>query len=476
MDEFDNLLNKASCSVSQERTAKRVRPIAYGGLTCLGRKTISGILTASGQQFVDWSAAYRLFSQNRIDTEKLFDVSRQEVLQELGPDSMLIAHMDDTIIKKSGKKVPGTAWRRDPLGPPFCTNFIWGQRFLQVSVALPGDDNGFCQSRAIPIDFHHCPTVKKPTKKATKEQMIAYKEQQKQVNLSEQGCTRIKLLREKLDREGAGDRELYLGVDGSYTNKTVLKKLPEGVTLIGRIRKDTRLHQIPTQSEGVGRKRVYGQQLPTPEQIRQSDQYQWQEVKAWAAGKIHLFNVKVIKGVRWEVAGGKHDLQLVIIRPLGYRLSKKSRILYRQPAYLICTDPGLDIEKLLQAYLWRWEIEVNFRDEKTLMGCGKAQVRNHQSVENVPAFISAIYSYLLIAAHKTYRELDRNKVLPSPKWYPAKNGQRLSTNEMINLLRTQMWSKAIGCNFPGFVKQEHILKARKNNANTLSSALFYMRN
>ena len=66
-------------------------------------------------------------------------------------------------------------------------------------------------------------------------------------------------------------------------------------------------------------------------------------------------------------------MKLVIIRPLAYRLTKNSRLLYRQPAYLICTDTELEIEKLLQAYLWRWEIEVNFREQKTLLGCGQAQ-------------------------------------------------------------------------------------------------------
>ncbi|MBA7535047.1 hypothetical protein ES705_27297 [subsurface metagenome] len=180
--------------------------------------------------------------------------------------------------------------------------------------------------------------------------------------------------------------------------------------------------------------------------------------------------------MRWEKAGGKHNVQLVIIRPLHYRLTKKSRLLYRDPAYLICTDNNLDIGKLLQAYLWRWEIEVNFRDEKALFGSGKAQVRNDQSVANVPAFIAAIYSYLLIAAFKTYRKPDRKNILPRPKWYPAKKEQRLSTGEIINLLRSQLWAKALGCDsFSGFVKREIETRSRKNYAPTLSSALFYIR-
>jgi hypothetical protein len=452
-----------------------MRNFAYGALTCLGRQTVSGILTASGQQFIDWSAAYRTFSQSRINIDKLFNISQNEVVQEIGSDQMLIAHMDDTILKKTGKKIPGTSWRRDPLGPPFQTNFIWGQRFLQISMALPSQKEG-SQSRAIPVDFHHCPTANKPNKKATEIEIKQYKEVQKQLNLSIQGVNRVKKLRQSLDQNQAKSKELYLSVDGSYTNSTVLKNLLERVTLIGRIRKDTRLHKIPELYNNIGRKKVYGDQIPTPEEIRKSDHVQWQNVKAWTAGKEHIFDVKVVKDLRWEKAGGKHNLQLVIIRPLHYRLTKKSRLLYRDPAYLICTDNNLNIEKLLQAYLWRWEIEVNFRDEKTLFGSGKAQVRNEQSAANLPAFIAVIYSYLLIAAHKTYRKPDRNILLPRPKWYPAKKDQRLSTSEIINLLRSQLWAKALGCDsFTRFVKHEIETRNRKNYSQTLSSALFYIR-
>lgn len=432
-------------------------------------------MTSSGQQFIDWSAGYRAFSQERIDVEKLFNVSQKEVLNELSPNQLLVAHMDDTILKKTGKKVFGVSWRRDPLGPPFQTNFILGQRFLQISMALPSQD-GNVQSRAIPVDFHHCPTAKKPNKKANESEIKQYKEAQKQLNLSIQGVERIKKLRESLDQNGAKGKELYLSVDGSYTNSNVLKNLPAGVTLIGRIRKDTRLHEVPGLFENMGRKKVYGDQIPTPEEIRKLDDFQWQKVNGWAAGRNHVFNVKVVKDLRWEKAGGKHTLQLIIIRPLHYRLTKNSRLLYRDPAYLICTDNNLDIGKLLQAYIWRWEIEVNFRDEKSIFGSGKAQVRNEKSVSNVPAFITAVYSYLLLAAHKTYRKPDRSNLIPRPIWYQTKNQQRLTTGEILNLLRSQLWARTLGCDsFGGFVKRENETRNRKNYAPTLSSALFYLR-
>ena len=107
---------------------------------------------------------------------------------------------------------------------------------------------------------------------------------------------------------------------------------------------------------------------------------------SFAAGKRHLFKIKTISPLRWRPAGKEHDMRLiVVIAPLGYRLTKHSGLLYRQAAYLICSDPDASIKEILQAYVWRWDIEVNFRDEKTLLGLGQAQVRHERSVENVPA-------------------------------------------------------------------------------------------
>lgn len=478
--ELDKLLAKGAGAFTHPKIAQRVRQLAYGNLTCLGRHTISGMITASGRQFMDWSAAYRLFSEQRIDVAKLQQVCLERAVEEVAADQMIVAHMDDTILKKTGKKIPGTSWRRDPLGPPFHTNFIWGQRFIQLSMSIP-ERQGPSQSRAIPIGMYHCPTPKKPVRTATEEEIQTYKEVKKQSRLSVQGSLQIKALREKLDEQDHQDRTLCMGVDGSYTNSTVLKNLPERTVLIGRIRKDAKLYKTADPSlGGKGRKKVYGDQLPTPEQIRQSADYPWQQVEAWAAGKKHTFDIKVVKDIKSRTAGQHHLLQLIVVRPLAYRLNKSSKLLYRKPAYLICTDNTMDAQTLLQHYLWRWEIEVNIRDEKTLMGCGQAQVRNEHSAADVPAFVSAMYAFLLLAHIRAFKkngeDKNRDLILPRPKWYPAKKEQRFTTGDLINHLRTELWAKAIGCgNFSSFVKQHHQTKSQRNTTNHMTGALFYSR-
>jgi len=432
------------------------------------------LLTASGEQFKDWSSAYRLFKGERMNVDEIFTVIKEKLIKEqLSQQQAIYAHMDDTIFKKTGKKVSGTAWRRDPLGPPFHTNFLWGQRFLQLSIALP-DNQSACISRAIPVDIHHCPTAKKPRKNDSQRVWDEYKEAQKQANLSLKGVQRIKDLRKSIDTMGANGRQLVISVDGSYTNRTVIKEVPERVTIIGRIRKDSRIYALPEEKQNRGRKRIYGELLPTPEQIRKDNDIPWQQVEAYAAGKVHQFDVKILRNIRWR-ASSKNNVQLVVIRPLAYRLTKNSRRLYRKPAYLICTDPNLDIEKLLQAYLWRWEIEVNFKEEKSLFGSGEAHVRTKDAVEKLPSFIVAVYALLLLAASKT-AQYDSINSLPRAKWYPNKKSNRKTTGDILNVIRSQLYSRAIDLNFSHFVNLQYQYTNPNNSMIPLFSNAFYNRN
>lgn len=437
----------------------------------MGRHTVTGWLTACGDQFKDWTYAYRLFRGERMDIAGIFGVIRRKVIGLSDPSQRFVfAHMDDTLLRKRGKNVFGGRWMRDPLGSPFQANLVWGQRFIQVSLSL-FEKTGAVQARAIPIDFHHCPSVKKPGKSALESDWEHYRETQKKAKLSVIGAERIKLLRENLDQDGYKDRQLVVSVDGSYTNEAVLKKLPERTTLIGRIRKDSSLY-LPAESAatGKGRKKVYGDSLPTPEQIRQSNDYPWVSVKAWAAGKVHDFHLKVIPRVRWRKAGNK-DLKLIIIRPVSYRKTAKSRLLYREPAYLLCSDPEMDLDTLLQAYLWRWEIEVNFKDQKTIMGCGQAQVRNQDACQKVPAFLTAVCSMLLVAS-----SIAKKQELPRPKWYKSEKSVRTTTGDLLNQFRAINWAYSSKINFSDFVNIQKKLQTLKKSDNPTLAAIFHTRN
>ena len=179
----------------------------------------------------------------------------------------------------------------------------------------------------------------------------------------------------------------------------------------------------------------------TPEQVLHDDTVPVVKVRCFAAGQVREIPVKVVRTVYWRKAGPDLPLLLVVIKPLGYRLRKGSKLLYRQPAFLICTDPQLDLQTLLQAYIDRWEIECNHRDEKSLIGAAQGQVWSPLAVTRLPQFQVAIYSLLLLASILAYGFQRTAVYLPLPLW--RRKSIRPSTLDLLNLLRDQIFARGM---------------------------------
>lgn len=439
LDHYQQLWEQCRGSFPQRRLWQRAYRLSLAQLTCLGRHTLTGLICASGRQFADWSADYRLFSKARWQVQALFRPVLGGVLCQLAQAAPLVTALDDTLLLKTGRRIPGVAYRRDPLSPAFACNLIRAQRFLQLSALLPqGRTPG--PARALPLHYEHVPGVPKPRKTAPPEQWKQYRQACRQDNLSTHGAAAIEQCRRHLDQEhDQRARDLIVSVDGSYCNRTVLKSLPPRTTLVGRIRKDAKLHALPQDRSGPGRKRQYGPRLSTPEELRQDDAVPWQPVRAWAAGRVHTFRIKTLTPVLWAKAGAQKRLRLLVIAPLGYRLRKGDKLLYRRPAYLLCTDPDLPLDQVLQSYLWRWDIEVNHRDEKQLLGVGQAQVRSPQSVERQPAFAVASYALLLLAASQAGMVEGTDALLATPKWHRTGPSSRPSTARLLQQVRRELW-------------------------------------
>lgn len=438
---FHRLCQSALTGCDSE-VAKRIEQHLLSQMICLGKHRITTLVATSGGQFEDWTADYRLYSKARIEPQRLFDTAGREVLAALTDEAPLVVAIDDTRLRKTSLKTPGVKYTVDPLGPKFHLNLILAQRFLQFAAMLPVGHEG--DAMAVPIGFHHAPAAPKPGKKATEQERQQVREARKRSALPKRAAEQASLLRQRMDQDGQQKRPLWCAVDGGYTNRTFMKKLPGNSLGIGRIRSDAKLYYLPEQQPDTGRRRVYGEPAPTPEALRTDDGVAWQTCSAFAAGKKHDFKIKTIGPVRWRSTGKVHNLRVIVIAPLHYRLRKGTRFLYRKPAFLICTDPDQPIEVILQAYLWRWKIEVNFRDEKTIFGVGEAQVRHPESVERVPATAVAAYALLLLAGHASSTDAASIR-LPPPKWNPT-GSDRITTQQLVNTMRAEVWGLGTSLN------------------------------
>ena len=418
----------------QERTAKRAWWLAIGMIAGWGKKTVGGAIRACCQHFEDWSAKYRVFSRSPWEPRDLFQPALDYCLG-IGPkDAFFTIALDDTGLKKTGKHIPKTGYQRDPTSPPFHLNLRWGQRYIQAS-ALIRPEGLHGPARAVPIRFEPAPPPKKPGKKATPEEIEACRLASKTENLSCQGVRLIKEIRDTVP----ANRTVLFAMDGSYCNGNVLKHLPAGVKAIARTRKDIRLSALPEEAlPHVGRKRLYGEDLPTPEELRQDGKIPWRAAEVYGAGKIHGVKYKFIGPVLWRKGAGTRPLRLIAVAPLSYRKSKNSKLCYRDPAYLLTTDLESPLPVLIQASFDRWEIEVNHREEKDLMGVGQAQVRSGKSAERVPQFMVCLYSLLLLASLKAFGPKRTADYPALPKWRKAESIRRPSISDIVALFRQEM--------------------------------------
>jgi len=478
LEKFHELLQPWRSAFAQQRTWQRAQRLAYGLLICLRTHLTSNAICATGRQFLDWSADYRLFSRSPWSPHILFDPIFDHLAELLpSPQAPVVVALDDTLCKKTGRHIPGATFARYPQSPPFHVNLCRGLRFVQASVLVRAKQL-LGPARALPVRFEPAPPAIKPkpqpackharknqrdqkknAKRNRKNKMRApaakrkaatlppeekeYRLQKKLRALTQVGVRVLHSLRQALDaRPDMRQRQLLASGDGSYTNRTVLRQLPERTTFIGRIRKDAKLfYALPLSSatRSAGRPRHYGPAAPTPEQVLHDAAVPLVKLRCFAAGEVREIPVKVVRTVYWRKSGPDLPLLLVVIKPLAYRLRKGSKLLYRQPAFLICTDPQLDLQILLQAYIDRWQIECNHRDEKSLIGVAQGQVWNPQAVARLPQFQVAIYSLLLLASILAYGFTRTATYLPLPLW--RRKSIRPSTLDLLNLLRDQIFAR-----------------------------------
>jgi len=146
---------------SASRTAgyqKTIRHLLAHTL-CHGKHTVTQLLRTAGQQHSDWSADYRLYS-TQLQAPALFEPIIKGVDALLNEEQPLVLAVDDSMMGKTGRKIPGAGWHRDSLSPAFHTNLKFSMKFVQLSAAVHPLDHPEC-ARLIPVAFELIPKLPK---------------------------------------------------------------------------------------------------------------------------------------------------------------------------------------------------------------------------------------------------------------------------------------------------------------------------
>jgi hypothetical protein len=394
--------------------------LTVGWVRSTGRHAVTEAMLAAGVAGRRHHAAFhRFFSRGTWSPDALGRWIFLFVASLLAPESPICIVIDDTLAPKKGPHVFGIGNHIDPVRSTVAQKiFAFGHCWVVLTVVLPVP---WCKSTfALPVLFRLY-----TNKKACAKKGWPYR---KKTELA------VDLL--KLFAEWAGDRRVELAVDSGYANETVTKHMPPHVVMLGAMRPDAVLTELPSSpsKHRNGRPRVRGATLPKPEALATDDSQPWQTVEAHLYGKTQTVFYKTLCA-QWYQACGARLLRIVVVRVGTGRI--RLRVFF-------CTDATVAVRALLEGYAGRWTIEVCFRNLKQLLGFADSSARTRAAVERTAPFVGLVYSLLVVWYFKHAHTSTAAAPIERP-WYRHKRGvafadilrtaQRvLGTCEVLDLL------------------------------------------
>tara|TARA_B100001013_G_scaffold26080_1_gene14388 strand:+ start:1863 stop:3200 length:1338 start_codon:yes stop_codon:yes gene_type:complete len=360
------------------RNRWRLPLLVVGILFADGRRTVTTWLRAAG---ISADYYYFLTSLGRktelVSTQLLALVLRVLPL----PDRLLLV-IDDSPTKRYGPKVEGADVHHNPTPGPADQPFLYGHVWVTISLALRHPEWGALPLRAmLYVRKQTMATIPKSRhwpRFATKLQLAA--------RLVEWIVPLLKQAK----------KAIWIVVDGGYTKRPFLKRaLKTGATIVGRLRKDAALRDLPPklkkgQRRSRGRPRKYGKNKVSLAK-RAGQQRGWMTIACTVYGEETTKTYKTFL-VTYAPVGG-------VIRVV---LVKEDHGWYA----FFCTDPNASVKEILEAFADRATIEQDFHDVKEVWGSGQQQVRNIWS--NLAVYNLNLWMHTLVelwAWNKSHEEL-----------------------------------------------------------------------
>jgi len=233
------------------RNRWRLPVLLMGILFANGRRTVTSWLRAAGVSD-DFQDYYYFLEPVGRKSKSIATQLVALILRTLPLPQRLLLVIDDSPTKRYGPKVEGADVHHNPTPGPADQPFLYGHVWVTISLALRHPQWG---PLALPLwamlyvrkrTMTTIPSWRGWGRFATKLQLAA--------RLVEWIAA---LLRE------AG-KDVWIVIDGGYTKRPFLRRaLKQGVTIVGRLRKDAALRDLPPklkkgQRRGRGRPRKYG--------------------------------------------------------------------------------------------------------------------------------------------------------------------------------------------------------------------------
>jgi hypothetical protein len=332
------------------RSRWRLPLLLMGILFASGRRTVTSWLRAGGLN-LDFPAYYYFLSSvgrcaREVGRRVLVLVRRHAIKDQ----SRVLLAIDDSPTKRYGPHVEGAGVHHDPTPGPVGAAFCYGHVWVTLAVVVR---HAWWGTIGLPI-WSSLYVRQKDVAALAKDYRWSF---QTKLELA------ADLVLSAVETLQAAGKQVWVVADGAYTKRPFVRPLMDlGVTLVGRLRKDAALRDLPPrETKGRrGRKRKYGLNRISLAK-RAAHRGGWEYVTCCIYGREVVKQVKTFLATHPTFGG---VVRVVIVREAG------------GPQFFYCTDPRATAREIVEAFADRAAIEQVFHDVKEVWGGGQQQVRN----------------------------------------------------------------------------------------------------
>jgi len=405
--------------------------IAAGWLLGQGRRTVTHVLLAGdGLSRKTFSCYHRFFSQARWSVDEIGHIVLQLVLKFIPSDAPIVVAVDDTLNRKTGKRIWAAGMHHDPLrSTARRAVFSFGHNWVVLSVQLrlpfaPG------KTWSLPILMR---LYRRKQKKGKPGRPRGERKAIGQAKPTEYR-TRPQLAREMLALLASWlpGRTIHVVGDSEYAGKSISRHLPDNVHLTSRMVMNAALYeQPPKRHKGQrGPSRKKGKRLPSPAERAKSKSCRWKKITVNIYGKRVRVWYKTCVAL-WYNSAGARPLRIVVVRDPSGR---------RKDDCFFTTDLGLSPKAILELFAMRWPLEVTFYNAKQCLGLEDPQNRTPAAVKRTAPLALHLYTLTILwfAEHGSCDLAAYRKAHP---WYRRK--QTPSFADILTCLRAASLNESI---------------------------------
>jgi hypothetical protein len=228
------------------------------------------------------------------------------------------------------------------------------------------------------------------------------------------------------------DRSVVAVADSTYAALGLLAacaRRRNPVVVITRLRLDAALYDpAPDRPPGtVGRPRKKGARQPTLAERVQDPQTTWQALTVrWYGGADRAIEVATATAVWYHSGLPPVALRWVLVRdPTGDF----------EPQALLCTDPTVSAQQIVEWFVLRWQLEVTFHEARAHLGVETQRQWSDRAIQRTTPALLGLVSLVTLLAH----ELLPGHALPvrQAAWYAKPLPTFVDT---LALVRRELWA------------------------------------